>query len=128
MCFLSALSQNPDDPCNVTKMFSNELDGVLNVPPGTVCFVCVVNGTVDHNATFEINNNLPTEVDGVTAEDGVLVVLDTSATFYPSIGKIVRCTNNEIQSSVYLEGITLSCACVCFNMPSAELPNFVASI
>ena len=89
------------------------LGNELNVPPGTVCFECVVNGIVDHNATFEIDNNLPTEEDGMTVVYGVLVVFNTSATFYPSTEKIVQCSNNEIQSSVYLEGMILLCVSVC---------------
>ena len=107
--FLSALSQNPGDHCIATVVLGN----VLNVPPGTVCFECVINGAVAFNATFEIDN-LPIEADGKVLVYGVLVVFNTSAIFHPSTENIVRCFSGmQInQSSVYLEGNYYPLVCV----------------
>ena len=59
---------------------------------------------------FEVTN-LPIPEDVGKVVNGVLVVFDTGATFYPSKTTTVRCLSDMQQnlSSVYLEGVCVSC-------------------
>lgn len=99
---LSAPPQNPADECIATV----ELGTELSVPPGAVCFQCVINGAIVTNATFEIDN----QDEGVVV-DKLLVIFNTSALFHPSTARILRCFSGmqENQSSVFLDGSTFSC-------------------
>ena len=102
---LSVPPQNPAGECIATV----ELGTELNVPPGAVCFQCVINGIVT-NATFKINNIQVEQDEGVVV-DKLLVIFNTSALFHPSTARILQCFSGmqENQSSVFLDGKTFSC-------------------
>ncbi|CAI8049453.1 hypothetical protein GBAR_LOCUS27223 [Geodia barretti] len=109
----------------------------IDIPLGTVCVECVVDGVVDTaTTTFLIGNSPITSLDG-----GVLVVDDTSMTFQASTALTLRCVSGSgavRQASVFLdvylppiitgattvnEGGTLSLSCDSTNSnrePSAQ--------
>ncbi|CAI8052043.1 Hemicentin-2 [Geodia barretti] len=94
------LSQSVDD-CTATVQIvgtTNQID----IPLGTVCVECVVNGEVvtDPTTTFLIGNSPITSLDG-----GVLVIDDTSMTFQASPALILRCSSSGDvrQASVFLD-------------------------
>ena len=105
--FFSALSQSVDD-CIATVQIVGTLQdpNQIDIPLGTVCVVCVVKGEVDTaTTTFLIGNS---SIQGV-ADNGVLVVDDTSMTFQASPALTLRCVSGSgavRQASVYLDGMS----------------------
>ena len=87
----SVRSQLGPDNCTVTENITS--DSVVFVPPGsTVCFQCVLSGSVATDATFQINSGSVDPSDGRT-EMGVLVIYDTSTVFVVSAS--VGCTSTS---------------------------------
>ena len=95
---LSALSQNCIETFQITGTVANPT--ILNVPLGTVCIECVVNGAVATDAVFTILNT------PVPSDQGVYVV-DNTDTFNADTATILRCSSGEqlLQASVLLEGM-----------------------
>ena len=78
----------------------------IDIPLGTVCVQCVVNGAVDTATTTFLIGNSP--IQGVV-DNGVLVVDDTSMTFQASPAPTLRCVSGSgdvRQASVYLDGMS----------------------
>ena len=83
------------------------------MPPGTVCIECVINGAVDTDATFTIENSpIPSGEGRVVG--GVQVVDDTDVTFNTFPGTTLRCSSDgqTRAASVFLYGMSLSCVSV----------------
>ncbi|CAI8043908.1 hypothetical protein GBAR_LOCUS24383 [Geodia barretti] len=95
------LSQSVDD-CTATVQIvgTTSAPNQIDIPLGTVCVECVVNGAVVA-ATFQIGNS-PIHKPG---NGGVLVVDDTSMTFEASPSLILRCfSGSDVrQTSVFLD-------------------------
>ena len=105
--FSSALSQSVDD-CTATVQIvgTTSNPNQIDIPLGTVCVQCVVNGVVDTaTTTFLIGNS---SIQGVV-DNGVLVVDDASMTFQASPALTLRCVSGSVdvrQASVYLDGMS----------------------
>ena len=96
------------DDCTDTVQIvgTTQAPNQIDIPLGTVCVECVVNGEVvsDPTTTFLIGNSPITSLDG-----GVLVVDDTSMTFQASPALTLRCVSGSgavRQASVYLDGMS----------------------
>ena len=78
----------------------------IDIPLGTVCVECVLNGEVV-TATFQIGNSPIPPSEG-TLMGGVLVVYDTNVTFRASPSLILRCfSGSDVgQASVFLDGMS----------------------
>ncbi|CAI8034959.1 hypothetical protein GBAR_LOCUS19631, partial [Geodia barretti] len=78
--FLSALSQSVED-CTATVHIvgTTQAPNQIDIPLGTVCVECVVNGEVDTSTTTFLIGNSP-----ITSLDGGVLVVDTSMTFQAS--------------------------------------------
>lgn len=81
---LSVLSQCPDACIDTVQLGMD-----LSVPLGIVCIQCVVGGTIDPDATFELQNSPIAEEEGKNF-NGVLVIFDTGAIFHSTIPMIMR--------------------------------------
>ncbi|CAI8025156.1 hypothetical protein GBAR_LOCUS14558, partial [Geodia barretti] len=102
--FSSAISQSVDD-CTATVQIvgTTSAPNQIDIPLGTVCVQCVVNGVVDTATTTFLIGNSP--IQGVV-DNGVLVVDDTSMTFQASPALTLRCVSGSggvRQASVYLD-------------------------
>ena len=86
-------SQLGPDNCTVTEDITSE--SVVFVPPGsTVCFQCVLSGSVATDATFQINSGSVDSSDGST-EMGVLVIYNTDTVFLVQQPAAVGCTSTS---------------------------------
>ena len=94
----SVRSQLGPDNCTVTEDIMS--DSVVFVPPGsTVCFQCVLSGSVATDATFQINSGSVDPSDGRT-EMGVLVIYDTTTVFVVQQPAAIGCTSiSEAESA-----------------------------
>ncbi|CAI8041763.1 Hemicentin-2 [Geodia barretti] len=103
-CLFTALSQSVDDCIATVQIVGTaQAPNQIDIPLGTVCVECVVNGEVvsDPTTTFLIGNSPITSLDG-----GVLVVDDTSMTFQASPALTLQCVSGSgavRQASVYLD-------------------------
>ena len=78
----------------------------IDIPLGTVCVECVVNGQVDTSTTTFLIGNSP--IQGVV-DNGVLVIDDTNMTFQASPALTLQCVSGSgavRQASVYLDGMS----------------------
>ena len=105
--FFPAISQSVDD-CTATVQIvgTTSAPNQIDIPLGTVCVQCVVNGAVDTATTTFLIGNSP--IQGVV-DNGVMVVDDTSMTFQASPALTLRCVSGSggvRQASVYLDGMS----------------------
>ena len=103
--FLSALSQSVED-CTATVHIvgTTQVPNQIDIPLGTVCVECVVNGEVDTSTTTFLIGNSP-----ITSLDGGVLVVDTSMTFQASPDLTLRCVSGSEavrQASVFLDGMS----------------------
>ena len=96
------------DDCTATVQIvgTTSAPNQIDIPLGTVCVECVVNGEVvtDPTPSFPIGNSPITSLDG-----GVLVVDDTSMTFQASPAMTLQCVSGSEavrQASVFLDGMS----------------------
>ena len=88
-----------------TTLAPNEID----IPLGTVCVECVVNGEVDTSTTTFLIGNSPFASSQGMLMGGVLVVYDTSITFQASPALTLRCVPGSgaaRHASVFLDGMS----------------------
>ncbi|CAI8037259.1 hypothetical protein GBAR_LOCUS20824, partial [Geodia barretti] len=99
------LSQSVDD-CTATVQIvgTTSAPNQIDIPLGTVCVECVVDGVVD--ASFLIGNS-PFPPSQGTLMGGVLVVYDTSVTFPASPALTLRC--NRSSGGVRQASVTWTC-------------------
>ena len=96
------------DDCTATVQIvgTTSAPNQIDIPLGTVCVECVVNGAVV-TATFQIGNS-PIPPSQGTLMGGVLVVYDTNVTFRASPSLTLRCfSGSDVgQASVFLDGMS----------------------
>ena len=107
--FFSALSQSVDD-CTATVQIvgTSQAPNQIDIPLGTVCVECVVNGEVDTSTTTFLIGNSPIPLSQGTLMGGVLVVCDTSVAFQASPALTLRYVSDSDvrQASVYWDGMS----------------------
>ena len=94
------------DDCTATVQIvgTTQTPNQIDIPLGTVCVECVVNGEVDTSTTTFLIGNSPT-----TSMDGVLVVYDSSIMFQASPALTLWCVSGSgavREASVYLDGMS----------------------
>ena len=71
--------------------------GTIEIPPGTVCVECIVNGEVVDDAQFQLQGSNIDPSKGRTV-DGVLILFETEDVFVPNATPILRCSSSSDSS------------------------------
>ena len=68
--------------------------GTIEIPPGTVCVECIINGEVVDDAQFQIQRSNIDPSKGRTV-DGVLVLFQTENVFTPNVALYLLCFSSS---------------------------------
>ena len=92
-CFFLVHSQDlgPDD-CTVNVSLSTGAT-TIEVPPGTVCVQCIINGVPDTDAEYQLQGSSIDPSKGRTV-DGVLVLFQTEDVFDTNVNPTLRCSGS----------------------------------
>ena len=77
----------------------------IDIPPGTVCVECIVNGEVVDDALYQIQGTYIDPSNGRTV-DGVLVLFETEDVFVPNVSPTLRCFSSS-DSSVSTQALVV---------------------
>ena len=99
------------DDCTATVQIVGTVSAPnqIDIPLGTVCVECVVDGVVDTATTTFLIGNSPIPSSQGMLVGGVLVVDDTSMTFQASPAMTLQCVSGSEavrQASVFLDGMS----------------------
>ena len=89
MYFLDPFQDLGPEDCTANVSLSMGA-ATIEIPPGTVCVECIINGEVVDDAQFQIQGSNIYPSKGRTV-DGVLVLFDTENVFVPNINPGLRC-------------------------------------
>ena len=79
--------------------------GTIEIPPGTVCVECIVNGEVVDDAQYQLQGSNIDPSKGRTV-DGVLVLFETENVFVPNANPSLRCFSSS-DSSVSFQALVV---------------------
>ena len=66
----------------------------IEIPPGTVCVECIINGELDTDAQFWLQGSNIDPSKGV-AMNGVLILFQTENVFVPNVNPTLRCYSSS---------------------------------
>ena len=66
----------------------------IEIPPGTVCVECIINGELDTDAQFQLQGSTIDPSEGRTV-DGVLVLFQTEDVFVSTMHPSLRCFSSS---------------------------------
>ena len=69
-------------------------NNTIQIPPGTVCVECIINGELDTDAQFQIQGSNIDPSEGRTV-DGVLVLFQTEDVFVSTMHPSLRCFSSS---------------------------------
>ena len=93
VCFLVHSQDLGPEDCTANVSLSTGAS-TIEIPPGTVCVECIINGELDTDAMFQIQGSNIDPSKGRTV-DGVLVLFETENVFSPNVNPILRCFSSS---------------------------------
>ena len=93
MYFLDPFQDLGPDDCTANVSLSTGA-GTIEIPPGTVCVECIINGEVVDDVRFQLQGVNIDPSKGRTV-DGVLVLFDTENVFVTDMNPTLRCFNSS---------------------------------
>ena len=81
--------------------------GAIEIPPGTVCVECIVNGEIVHDAQFQLQDFNIDPSNGRTV-DGVLVLFETENMFATNTTPTLRCSSSSGSTQALVEFVSKS--------------------
>ena len=105
VCFLVHSQDLGPEDCIANVSLSTGAT-TIEIPPGTVCVECIINGELDTDAQFQIQGSNIDPSKGRTV-DGVLVLFDTENVFIPNVidNPILQCF--RLSSSVSTQALVI---------------------
>ena len=91
VCFLVHSQDLGPEDCTANVSLSTF---IIEIPTGTVCVECIVNGEIVDDAQFQLQGSNIDPSKGRTV-DGVLVLFDTEDVFTPNVSPTLRCFNSS---------------------------------
>ena len=104
VCFLVDSQDLGPEDCTANVSLSTG-DATIEIPPGTVCVECIVNGEAVDDAQFQIQGSNIDPSKGTTV-DGVLVLFQTENVFTPNVSPTLRCFSSS-DSSVSTQALVI---------------------
>ena len=92
-------------PEDCTTNVSLSTEATIEIPPGTVCIECIINGEVVDDAQFQLQGSNIDPSKGRTV-DGVLVLFQTEDVFVPNATPTLRCFSSS-DSSVSTQALVI---------------------
>ena len=96
VCFLVHSQDLGPEDCTASVPLSTGAS-TIEIPPGTVCVRCIINGEVVDDAQFQIQGSNIDPSKGRTV-DSVLVLFETENVFVPGVGPTLRCFNSSFST------------------------------
>ena len=84
-------------PEDCTANVSLSTGAVIEIPPGTVCVECIINGEVVDDAQFQLQGSNIDPSKGRIV-NGVLVLFETGNVFGPGDSPMLRCFNSSVST------------------------------
>ena len=100
VCFLVHSQDLGPDDCTANVSLSTGAT-TIEIPTGTVCVECIINGELDTDAQFQLQGSNIDPSKGRTV-DGVLVLFDTKNVFIPNVidNPILQCFRRSSSGSI----------------------------
>ena len=93
VCFLVHSQDLGPDDCTANVSLTTGAT-TIEIPPGTVCVQCIINGEVVDDAQFQLQGSNIDPSKGRTV-DGVLVLFQTENVFVPNASPTLRCFSSS---------------------------------